>query len=78
MSKTFTKTPLRVEDGSIKPDRVLEYPKGCSIKNDPVTTEVAGAVTPTRTQRFRDGKLVAVAGIPITNEAQPIIGDTDE
>ena len=65
---------LVVEEGTIKADQAIQYPRGRVIY-DPKQEGVAARV---ETYRFnKDGKLVAKNGVPLTNEPQPITGETD-
>ena len=65
---------LRVEDGSITPDRVLAYPKGRCM-----STGITSEVTPSRPQRFNGkGQLTAIAGIPLTSEPLPSVGESED
>ena len=54
---------LRVEDGSIKPDRAFAHAKGRVLSSPD-----EGALKRVEVHRFKDGKLVAKNGVPLPGQ----------
>lgn len=63
------KPTLSVEHSTEQSPRAIQYPRRVSPQ------EFADNVNVSRPQRFRNGKLVAIAGIPISG--QQAVGDSD-
>jgi hypothetical protein len=64
-------TSITVEHSTAQAERAIQHPRRVS----PTDVSGFGAVQVSRPQRFRNGKLVAVAGIPVAG--QVIQGDSD-
>ncbi len=62
---------ITVEHSTAQSERAIQHPRRVS----PHDVSGFGVVQPSRPQRFRNGKLVAVAGIPVAGQA--IHGDSD-
>jgi hypothetical protein len=54
---------LQVEEGTVKPDRAHEYPKGRVLVSHAASE--GGSAKRVEVHRFRNGKLTAVNGIPV-------------
>ena len=64
-------TSITVEHSTAQAERAIQHPRRVSPKD----ASGFGAVQVSRPQRFRNGKLVAVGGVPVAG--QVIHGDSD-
>ncbi|WP_398328713.1 hypothetical protein [Vulcanococcus sp.] len=62
---------ITVEHSTAQAERAIQHPRRVSPKD----VSGFGVVQPSRPQRFRNGKLVAVAGVPVAG--QTVQGDSD-
>jgi len=71
MKRERRNSSITVEHSTAQSERAIQHPRRVS----PNDVSGFGVVQPSRPQRFRNGKLVAVAGVPVAG--QVIQGDAD-